>query len=719
MKKILSILLAMSMLVSSITVAFVAFAVRPGGGSGSTTPTLPTLTAEELVEKINTQTAFIANTELEDGTTHHLPGYAFERTANASTTFGCDNSVIDAIMAASYPEYAENPYCVNGSYDFEVILKNLVGVDSVSASVKKNSDASLTIGRDALKALKLDAADVESVSTEGKTYVLNYKDIDIDADERVEDTVLPQVTANYPRVTGLDDVIINSAKSHNTGLTFENFELSLTNIKVKALFNSDGRIDEFTITYKLEGRASISYIQPEPFDAVISLDVTTAYKAFDYYNEDSDFDYAELAAKVNEGTANMVNTKAGYDYARSSTINKVENDDGKIVDDYSFSISSEGAIKDNAYIPIALGAILKVVDKITIGMDENLGTHIRTDKWQCKNDTEEGGTDICTPDKPHRVWQCTCKDVSGCCSCCPAGTGCTSTHPCDKDGACRSADCKCGYVNDPDCKYVDNTDEQISKIDATVNSALNTVGKQLDKSIGASAKDQMKVGATSANVPVATTATDKLDGRFAVKATNIDVFDIEEAAYDSDTGAISFTVAEQSAENGYKALSHLTNDYVTNEQFVEALKLSALEKLGSSVEALNGMFLNSYLIYSNVICTVKFVGATDDNIYGTGEIERINLSYDCTAESEAMVSYRLATHMDSTAKNIEYADYEKGDANMDTSVSLKDAKLVLRYVAELETLSDYQMLLADMNEDSAVTIVDAKAILKKIASQTV
>ena len=56
---------------------------------------------------------------------------------------------------------------------------------------------------------------------------------------------------------------------------------------------------------------------------------------------------------------------------------------------------------------------------------------------------------------------------------------------------------------------------------------------------------------------------------------------------------------------------------------------------------------------------------------------------------------------------------------MDTSVSLKDAKLVLRYVAELETLSDYQMLLADMNEDSAVTIVDAKAILKKIASQTV
>lgn len=715
MKKILSILLAMAMLISSITVAFVAFAVRPGGG-GSTTPTL---TAEELVEKINTQTAFIANTELEDGTTHHLPGYSFQRTANASTTFGCDASVLNAIMAASYPEYADAPYCTDGSYDFNAILKNLVGIDSANANVKKNSDASLTLGRDALGALKLDAADVASVSTESKTYVLNYNNIDIAADEKVEDSVLPDVTANYPRVTGLDDVIVNSAKSHNTGLTFESFALSLTNIKIKVLFDSEGRIDELTITYKLEGRASLSYIQPEPFDAVFSLDVSTAYKAFDYYNEGSDFDYAELAAKVNEGTANMVNMKAGYDYARSSTINKTENDDGQVVDDYSFSISSEGAIKDNAYIPIVLGALLKVVDKVTIGIDENFGTNIRTDKWQCKNEKVEGSTDICTADHPHQIWQCTCKDVAGCCTCCPTGTGCTSTHPCDKGGACKSADCQCGYINDPECKYVDNTDEQISNIDAAVNTALNTVGKLLDSSIGTSAKDEMKVGATSANIPVATTATDKLDERFAVKATELDVFDIEEAAYDSDTGAITFAIADQDAENGYKALSHLTNDYVTNEQFVEALKLSALEKLGSSVDALNGMFLNTYLIYSDVTCTVKFVDATDDNIYGTGEIERINLSYDCTAESEAMVSYRLATHMDSTAKNVEYADYEKGDVDMSTSVSLLDAKLTLRYLVDLETLNDYQLYLADMNDDGSVSIVDAKAILEKIASQPV
>ena len=53
MKKILSILLAMVMIVSSITVAFVTIAAAP---------------IEENVEKINTQTAYIADAKNADGT---------------------------------------------------------------------------------------------------------------------------------------------------------------------------------------------------------------------------------------------------------------------------------------------------------------------------------------------------------------------------------------------------------------------------------------------------------------------------------------------------------------------------------------------------------------------------------------------------------------------------------------------------------------------------
>ncbi len=75
--------------------------------------------------------------------------------------------------------------------------------------------------------------------------------------------------------------------------------------------------------------------------------------------------------------------------------------------------------------------------------------------------------------------------------------------------------------------------------------------------------------------------------------------------------------------------------------------------------------------------------------------------------------------MDSTAKNIKYANYEKGDVDMSEAVSLVDAKLTLRYLVDLETLNDYQKYLADMNDDGTVSIVDAKAILEKIANQPV
>lgn len=714
MKKILSILLAMVMIISSITVALIAIADEPAA-----------ITCADAIAKINEQTAYIANADNGDGTKHNLPGYSFGRSLTSDVTFGEGKAAVDAVMAACYPEYAEAPYHTESGYEYGKILSNLLGVSAVepAVSVKKNSDAASTIGRDALQALKLDASKVKNfVANSSDSFTFTYDDIDIVADGRVEDSILADLTKNYPNATNLDNVIINSLSSHNTGLTAKDFKIKITDIEIKAEFY-EGRLDTLEYSYKLDGTASVTYINPEPFDAVFSLAVRTTYSGMDYFDDQNDFDLAVLAKKINEGTAYMVNTKAGYDYARLCTIDKTYDNEGNEIDDYSFSINSAGAIAGNTVLSVVLGAVFNVVDKITIGMDKNLGTNIRTDKWTCKNSTsedEETKQDICTADKPHQIWQCTCKDVSGCCTCCPAGTGCTSTHPCDKDGACRSADCQCGYVNDPQCKYESSAASNIEAIDSTVAKLLTELAKLLDKSIGAAAKDQMKVGATSANIaPADQKAAEKLDSRFAVKATQLDVFDIQEASFDETTGAIEFTLEDQNADNGYKALSHLTNDYVTNEKFVEALKLAAIEKLGNTVKDLEGMFLYTSLEYSEITCTVKFVGATASNVYGTGEIERMNISYNCVADSEAMISYRIATHTDSTIKNAQYVDYEQGDVNMDTSVSLKDAKLVLRYVAELETLNDYQMLLADMNEDKAVNLVDARAILEKIANQTV
>ena len=57
----------------------------------------------------------------------------------------------------------------------------------------------------------------------------------------------------------------------------------------------------------------------------------------------------------------------------------------------------------------------------------------------------------------------------------------------------------------------------------------------------------------------------------------------------------------------------------------------------------------------------------------------------------------------------------KGDANADGKVGIVDAKLVLKYVAQMQTLSDKEYKAADMNNDGNVTVVDAKLILKLIA----
>ena len=57
-----------------------------------------------------------------------------------------------------------------------------------------------------------------------------------------------------------------------------------------------------------------------------------------------------------------------------------------------------------------------------------------------------------------------------------------------------------------------------------------------------------------------------------------------------------------------------------------------------------------------------------------------------------------------------------GDVNGDKSVTVDDAILVLRHIANLETLSDSALTAVDMNGDGGVDVNDAIAILSKIAS---
>ncbi len=56
-----------------------------------------------------------------------------------------------------------------------------------------------------------------------------------------------------------------------------------------------------------------------------------------------------------------------------------------------------------------------------------------------------------------------------------------------------------------------------------------------------------------------------------------------------------------------------------------------------------------------------------------------------------------------------------GDVNMDKDINVKDATLVQKYIAMLETLSDDQMILADADIDGDVNIKDATYIQKMVA----
>lgn len=62
--------------------------------------------------------------------------------------------------------------------------------------------------------------------------------------------------------------------------------------------------------------------------------------------------------------------------------------------------------------------------------------------------------------------------------------------------------------------------------------------------------------------------------------------------------------------------------------------------------------------------------------------------------------------------NIVTADYASGDVDMNGSVDAADALLILKKAAALVSLSEEQLVLADLNEDSIIDAKDALAVLK-------
>lgn len=73
---------------------------------------------------------------------------------------------------------------------------------------------------------------------------------------------------------------------------------------------------------------------------------------------------------------------------------------------------------------------------------------------------------------------------------------------------------------------------------------------------------------------------------------------------------------------------------------------------------------------------------------------------------------------DDDTELIPWWDFQQGDVNLDTKISIKDVTLIQKYLAKLSTLSEPQLVLADIDGKEGVSIKDATHLQKWLAGLT-
>ena len=105
---------------------------------------------------------------------------------------------------------------------------------------------------------------------------------------------------------------------------------------------------------------------------------------------------------------------------------------------------------------------------------------------------------------------------------------------------------------------------------------------------------------------------------------------------------------------------------------------------------------------SNVKFTVYPYDLGETGSYGL-YVSSTNMGYTKVAEFSVTDSW-------------EEAPYTLGDVNMDGSIDVIDASLILRYAANLNTLTDTQKAAADVNGNNSIDVIDASMVLRYAAN---
>ena len=206
-----------------------------------------------------------------------------------------------------------------------------------------------------------------------------------------------------------------------------------------------------------------------------------------------------------------------------------------------------------------------------------------------------------------------------------------------------------------------------------------------------------------------------------------------------EDGIISFYIPYQENPGYDSALAHLTDDFVTGEDFQAATAEALTQRIDGDVikNHTSGIVYSGNEsadpedpqadvnnAYTPIKIQVAFKGATDDNIYGNGDIDKLIINYTCYYEYKLAAADFLeiaeatySSHTDSSYIVGDQPEYEKGDADLSGRVSIIDAKLVLKHIVGTEYLNEVQQEVSDMNNDQDITVFDAKMILQKIAEE--
>lgn len=247
---------------------------------------------------------------------------------------------------------------------------------------------------------------------------------------------------------------------------------------------------------------------------------------------------------------------------------------------------------------------------------------------------------------------------------------------------------------------------------------LVSPGTSLTESLGNMLKDfllaDMHAEDFSGSVPVGKKGSEYLDN-YAVKATKLEPNDVVNIAYNAERGVFTFELRNQMnpEKDESNALSRLTDDFTSPKDLKEQLAIQLVGSLGIQLTSDEDPCA---INYTGIKCYVGFDGSEAGNLYGTGELSTMGVGYNCSLDTTfSDINVKANETVASEYNSFEYFDYEKGDSDMSTRVSIVDAKLVLKVIAGTDTLEGKGFELADMNNDGKLSIVDAKLILKKIA----